>query len=106
MITNSNYRFLALGLLVGFAMAVALFAPKKPGASAPTAPKMTVVMNTRNIAPAAANTVIIPAAPVKEMFPVKLEIRPRSVSSELDRAMERVAQQKYHLIYREIPPIQ
>jgi hypothetical protein len=104
MITRSNIRFLALGLAVGFFLAILLLAPKEP-ASTPSTPKMTVVMNAQKLGPLPANQVIIPAAPNKGMFPIKLEIQKPDGDSDIDRAIRKAAKQKYHLIYREVPPI-
>ena len=105
MITRSNMRFLALGLAVGFFLAIYLFVPEQTSYT-PAAPNMTVVMNASKVAPLPVNQIVSPAAANKVMFPVKLEIQKRNNESDIDRAIRKAAQQKYHLIYREVPPIE
>ena len=107
MMTRGNIRFLLIGLALGFLLAIFIFVPEKQEIPAQLAPKMSVVMNVPNGAPLPANKFIIPAATTKEMFPVKLEIRSIStMETPVERALRNAAQQKYHLIYREIPPIE
>jgi hypothetical protein len=107
MISQSNIRFLLVGLAVGFLLAIFLLVPPAPDSESPP-PQMTIVMNVSNMPPAQLpSATTIPAGPVTEMLPLKLQIP--SISNQgnpAERALNKAANQKYHLIYRKTPPIE